>query len=77
VIATAARVHENVMKWIAEVKLSQVVEEIMSLVRTVNRYLEIKAPWKLAMDPAKRTNSPQCFLSPPKRCAFHSASCWL
>jgi methionyl-tRNA synthetase len=54
VIATAARVHENVMKWIAEVKLSQVVEEIMSLVRTVNRYLEIKAPWKLAKDPAKR-----------------------
>lgn len=55
VIATAARVHENVMTGIKEVKLSQVVEEIMSLVRAVNRYLEIKAPWKLAKDPANRS----------------------
>ncbi len=52
VIAIANRVRTNVMEWIPQVKLSQVVEEIMTLVRSVNRYLEVKAPWKLAKDPA-------------------------
>lgn len=50
-IETANRVRENVLAWIPQVKLSQVIEEIMSLVRAINRYLEIKAPWKLAKDP--------------------------
>ena len=35
---------------IEQVKLSTLIEDIMSLVRMVNRYLEIKAPWKLAKD---------------------------
>ncbi len=52
VITIANRVRTNVMEWIPQVKLSQVVEEIMTLVRSVNRYLEVKAPWKLAKDPA-------------------------
>ena len=35
-------------------KLSQSVEEILGLVRAVNRYLEVKAPWKLAKDESKK-----------------------
>ena len=53
-IETANRVRENVLVWIPQVKLSQVIEEIMSLVRAINRYLEIKAPWKLAKNPEAR-----------------------
>ena len=54
VITIANRVRTNVMEWVPQVKLSQVVEEIMTLVRSVNRYLEIKAPWKLAKDESKK-----------------------
>lgn len=46
--STALRVIENVNTWVPQAKLSQMVEEIFTLVRGVNRYLEIKAPWKLA-----------------------------
>lgn len=53
VIDIAKRVINNVMEWVPQVKLSQVIDEIMTLVRSINRYLEIKAPWKLAKDPQK------------------------
>ena len=36
------------------VKLSQAVEEIMSLVRSVNRYFELKAPWKMAKEESRK-----------------------
>jgi len=48
----ATKVTTQVVEWIPQVKLSQIVEETMGLVRAVNRYLEIKAPWKLAKNPA-------------------------
>ena len=54
VITIAKRVITNVMEWVPQVKLSQVIDEIMTLVRSVNRYLEVKAPWKLAKDPAMK-----------------------
>lgn len=50
----AEKVIPQVLEWVSQVKLSQIVEEIMTLVRAVNRYLEIKAPWKLAKDESKR-----------------------
>lgn len=53
VINIAKRVINNVMEWVPQVKLSQVIDEIMTLVRSINRYLEIKAPWKLAKDAQK------------------------
>jgi len=46
--ATALRVTESVRNWVPQAKLSQIVEEIFVLVRGINRYLEVKAPWKLA-----------------------------
>ena len=48
------KVAAQVVEWIPQVKLSQIIEETMSLVRAVNRYLEVKAPWKLAKDETKR-----------------------
>jgi len=50
----ANKVMTQVVEWIPQVKLSQIVEETMGLVRAINRYLEIKAPWKLAKDESKR-----------------------
>jgi methionyl-tRNA synthetase len=50
----AIKVIAQVIEWVPQVKLSQIVEEIMTLVRAVNRYLEVKAPWKLAKDESKR-----------------------
>lgn len=50
----AGKVIPQVLEWIPQVKLSQIVEETMGLVRAVNRYLEIKAPWKLAKDESKK-----------------------
>ena len=47
----ASKVTAQVIEWVPQVKLSQIVEETMGLVRAVNRYLEVKAPWKLAKDP--------------------------
>jgi methionyl-tRNA synthetase len=37
---------DNVLASIAEIRIHQAIEETMELVRTVNRYLEVKAPWK-------------------------------
>lgn len=39
---------------VLELKLSQAIEEIFVLVRAVNKYLEVKAPWKLAKDESAR-----------------------
>ncbi len=54
ILQIAERVRTNVMDWVPKVRLSQVVEEILSLIRAINRYLEIKAPWKLAKNPESR-----------------------
>ncbi|MGL1937188.1 MAG: methionine--tRNA ligase, partial [Fibrobacterales bacterium] len=40
----------SAVSMIPEMKLSQAIEEIMILVRSVNKYLEVTAPWKLAKD---------------------------
>lgn len=53
-IALASQVRDQVFSGITQIRLSQVIEDIMSLVRGINRYLEIKAPWKLAKDPAAK-----------------------
>jgi len=45
---------EKVFVQVPELKLSQTMEDIFGLIREVNRYLEKKAPWKLAKDPEKR-----------------------
>lgn len=50
----ANRLTETVPELLESVKLSQAVEETLSLVRAVNRYLEQKAPWKLAKDASKK-----------------------
>lgn len=55
VLKIASRLEKSVPDLLENVKLSQAVEEILSLVRAVNRYLEQKAPWKLAKD-AERKN---------------------
>ena len=48
--ATLARVQSQVQV----LNLSTALEEIATLVRGVNRYVEHRAPWKLAKDPAQR-----------------------
>ncbi len=54
VIEIADRLAKTVPELLENVKLSQAVEETLSLVRAVNRYLEQKAPWKLAKDASKK-----------------------
>lgn len=54
VLEIANRLSQTVPELLENVKLSQAVEEILSLVRAVNRYLEQKAPWKLAKDASKK-----------------------
>lgn len=54
VLEIANRLSATVPDLLENVKLSQSVEEILSLVRAVNRYLEQKAPWKLAKDASKK-----------------------
>ncbi len=54
VLEIANKLAETVPELLESVKLSQAVEEILSLVRAVNRYLEQKAPWKLAKDTSKK-----------------------
>jgi methionyl-tRNA synthetase len=44
----AERVVENIKALVPQFKLSLAVEEVSSLVRALNKYLEVKAPWKLA-----------------------------
>lgn len=45
---------EEIKQYLLKARLSQSVETIMALVRAVNRYLEQKAPWKLAKDESKK-----------------------
>jgi methionyl-tRNA synthetase len=52
VIDLANKVIEEIKEGLPQARLSQSIETIMQLVRSINRYLEIKAPWKLAKDPA-------------------------
>ncbi len=54
VLEIANRLSKTVPELLESVKLSQAVEETLSLVRAVNRYLEQKAPWKLAKDASKK-----------------------
>ncbi len=41
----------KVLDMMESIKISQGIEEIMGLVRAVNKYLEIRAPWKLVKNP--------------------------
>lgn len=50
----AEKLSKSIPDLLENVKLSQAVEEILVLVRAVNRYFEVKAPWKLAKNPADR-----------------------
>jgi len=50
---TAVKVKENTIELISSMKLSFALEEISTLVRAVNRYLELRAPWKLAKEIGK------------------------
>ena len=52
VMNLAKKVIEDIKQDLPQARLSQSIENIMSLVRSINRYFEIKAPWKLAKDPA-------------------------
>ncbi len=50
----ADNLSKSVPELLENIKLSQSVEEILSLVRAVNRYFEVKAPWKLAKDESQK-----------------------
>ena len=52
VIDLAGKVIAEIKEGLPKARLSQSIETIMQLVRSINRYLEVKAPWKLAKDPA-------------------------
>ena len=51
VIDLAGKVIAEIKEGLPKARLSQSIETIMQLVRSINRYLEVKAPWKLAKDP--------------------------
>lgn len=50
----ADNLSNSVPELLENIKLSQSVEEILSLVRAANRYFEVKAPWKLAKDESQK-----------------------
>lgn len=50
----ADNLSKSVPELLENIKLSQSVEEILSLIRAVNRYFEVKAPWKLAKDESQK-----------------------
>ena len=54
VIDLAGKVIAEIKEGLPKARLSQSIETIMQLVRSVNRYLELKAPWKLAKDESKK-----------------------
>lgn len=54
VIELANKVIVEIKEGLPKARLSQSIETIMQLVRSVNRYLEVKAPWKLAKDESKK-----------------------
>lgn len=45
---------DELLELIQQMRLSQLAEDIFKIVRSVNKYLEQKAPWKLAKDENKR-----------------------
>lgn len=54
VIDLAGKVIAEIKEGLPKARLSQSIETIMQLVRSINRYLEVKAPWKLAKDESKK-----------------------
>ncbi len=48
--ALARKTVESTRSLVESLAINQVIEEILGLVRAVNRYLEVRAPWKLAKD---------------------------
>lgn len=54
VIDLANKVIAEIKEGLPQARLSQSIETIMQLVRSINRYLEVKAPWKLAKDESKK-----------------------
>ena len=54
VIDLSGKVIAEIKEGLPKARLSQSIETIMQLVRSVNRYLEVKAPWKLAKDESKK-----------------------
>ncbi|MBR2210791.1 MAG: class I tRNA ligase family protein, partial [Fibrobacter sp.] len=54
VIDLANKVIAEIKEGLPQARLSQSIETIMQLVRSINRYLEVKAPWKLAKDETKK-----------------------
>ncbi len=48
--ALARRTVESTRSLVETLAINQVIEEILGLVRAVNRYLEVRAPWNLAKD---------------------------
>ncbi len=50
--AQAQALPEQVFAWVRELRISQALEEIMELVRALNRYFESQSPWKaMKQDP--------------------------
>jgi methionyl-tRNA synthetase len=47
---TAANAVSGALEQVNALKLSFAIEEVLTLIRAVNRYLEVKAPWKLAKE---------------------------
>jgi methionyl-tRNA synthetase len=47
---TAANAVSGALEKVNALKLSFAIEEVLALIRAVNRYLEVKAPWKLAKE---------------------------
>ena len=50
VINTVNALEGKVAVWIAEMKIHEAIEETLKLVRQVNKYMEVQAPWKLAKE---------------------------
>ena len=38
---------ENVKKKVKNMRINEAIEDIMQFIRSVNKYLEIMAPWKM------------------------------
>lgn len=53
----AGRLGDLVLDHISRMRLNEAVEEIMQLVRSINRYMEREAPWKLVKDDRDRAGT--------------------
>ena len=56
-IAEAKTIPQAVRKLIGEMKIHAAVEQTMALMRKINAYLEIKAPWKYVMENGSQKGS--------------------